>query len=72
MSTSRQSQTGCLSFGSLLTAKFLGRPLAFAIALEVVIQSLIFGSTLIKISRIKSTYKGSSVNVQTPCNTPLA
>jgi hypothetical protein len=44
--TSRPSQTGCLSFGSLLTSKFLGRPLAFAIALEVVIQSPSFGTTL--------------------------
>jgi hypothetical protein len=44
MATSRQSQTGCLSFGSLLTAKFLGRPLAHAIALEVVIPSPSLGT----------------------------
>jgi hypothetical protein len=35
---------GCLSFGSLLTAKLRGRPLAHAIALEVVIQSPSLGT----------------------------
>jgi hypothetical protein len=44
---------GRLSFGSLLTGKFLGRPLAFAIALEVVIQSPSFGTTLIGFPRLE-------------------
>jgi hypothetical protein len=70
--TSRQCQTGCLSFGSLLTTKFLGRLLAFAIALEVVIQSPSFGSTLIGFSRLEWKNEGSLVNVHMPCNTPLA
>jgi hypothetical protein len=35
---------GCLSFGSLLTAKLRGRPLAHAISLEVVIQSPSLGT----------------------------